>query len=50
MHISLPGPDNEAIRKTRDEIKKLNRSNVILIIITIFLVVLTAVLVWQDLK
>lgn len=50
----LKFPDNKAIRELRDEVKKLNRSteraNKAMIVLTLVIVILTAVLVWQGLK
>ena len=53
MPIATPAsPDNEAMRELRDEMKKLRNStdfsSRVMIGLTIALVVLTAVLIWQS--
>ncbi len=55
MPFATPAsPDNEAIRELRDEVKKLNisteRSNRTMILLTVVLVILTFVLIWQGVK
>lgn len=46
--------DNKAIRELRDEVKNLNKStkrlNIIMVILSMFMIALTFVLVWQGLK
>ncbi len=52
MGMISVSPDNEAIRELRDEVKKLNKttghSNIIMIFLSIVMVILTLVLVWNG--
>jgi len=52
MGRTAPGPDNEAIRELRDEMKKLRKatdfSGRVMIGLSIALVVLTGVIIWQS--
>lgn len=54
IYATPASPDNEAIRELRDEVKKLNKStnqaNRAMIILTITILVLTFVTVWQGFK
>ncbi len=52
MGRTAPGPDNEAIRELRDSVKDLNKSTKfsgrVMIVLTVFIVILTLVLIWQG--
>ncbi len=45
-------PDNEAIRELRDSVKDLNKStrfsSIVMAVLTLALVILTGVLIWQG--
>lgn len=51
-HLTPASPDNNAIRELRDEVKKLNKStnkaNSAMIFLTIAILILTFVMVWQG--
>ncbi|GEM_PF-6956359 len=54
VFVTPASPDNDAIRELRDEVKKLNKStnqaNKTMILLTVAILALTFVTVWQGFK